>query len=127
MKTQLSIPILSFFVLVLMSCSGIAWSETLVLIQGYLGGADNWRDSGITQVLEKSGWKDGGHLSIGPGGVRDQRPDTRGSRRYITLDLPTQAPLMIQSKQLDRYLAYLHRRNPNSVLILVGQDRKSVV
>lgn len=127
MKIQLPIPILSFFVLVLLFFSGIAASETLVLIQGYLGGAENWRDSGITQVLEKSGWKDGGHLSIGPGGVGDRRPNTRGSQRYITLDLPTQAPLMVQSKRLDRYLAYLQRRHPGSALILVGHSAGGVL
>jgi hypothetical protein len=31
-------------------------AETLVLLQGYLGDEDYWREAGITNLLDRNGW-----------------------------------------------------------------------
>ena len=115
----------SIFVwIVLSSC---ATAETLVLVHGYLGGADSWRTNGVTEVLEQHGWRDGGHLTAGSQGVSLRGPDNLGSRRFYTLNLPTQSSLLTQANQLSRYLVYLRTCFPNTALILAGHSAGGVV
>lgn len=104
-----------------------ACAENMVLIQGYLGGSHNWHDSGITAVLEKHGWHNGGHLSINAPGVALRTADARGSKRFFTLELPTESPLLFQLKQLERYLGFLRARYPGSAQILVGHSAGGVL
>ncbi len=104
-----------------------ASAETLVLIQGYLGGAENWRHSGITTLLEEAGWGDGGQLNFGSHGVRINRPKGAGAKRFYTLRLPTQAPLLVQSRRLDQYIGYIRIKHPGTALILVGHSAGGVL
>ena len=104
-----------------------ASAENIVLIQGYLGGSQNWRDSGITSVLQKHGWEYGGHLHMRHGDIAVGAAEARGSKRFFTLDLPTEAPLMNQLKPLERYLDDLRRRHPDSAQILVGHSAGGVL
>lgn len=127
MKTKLLTSAIRFLVLVSLLSSCVASAETLVLIQGYLGGSENWRDSGITATLGKGGVVNGGHLHLGRYGIDNKTAGGRGARRYFTLDLPTKAPLVLQSKHLARYLAYLRSKYPDSALILVGHSAGGVL
>lgn len=102
-------------------------AESVVLIQGYLGSSENWRDSGVTAVLKKHGWENGGHLRISRQGVAHSVAEAQGRKRFFTLDLPTEAPLMYQLKQLERYLNYLRIRYPGSAQILVGHSAGGVL
>ncbi len=102
-------------------------AENMVLIQGYLGGSENWRDSGVTAALKTHGWENGGHLHMHRQGVALGNVEGQGSKRFFTLDLPTEAPLMYQLKQLERYLDYLRRRHPGSAQILVGHSAGGVL
>ena len=84
--------------LVLAGAASSPWAETLVLIPGYLGDGDGWRDSGVTQVLQRHGWADAGSLAVRQGWVqaRDLRP--HGRRRFYTLSLDSEAPLLYQEQ-----------------------------
>ena len=102
-------------------------TETLVFVQGYLGTADNWRDSGITAVLQRHGWQDAGYLSLSRQGVRVSRPKVDSNKRFFTLDLPTEAPLQIQANYLAGYLDYIRYHYPGSALMLAGHSAGGVV
>ncbi len=104
---------------------GIA--ETLVFVQGYLGTANNWRDSGITDVLERDGWQDAGNLSLNRQGIHVSRAQADANKRYFTLDLPTEAPLQIQANYLAGYLDYVRHRYPGTALLLAGHSAGGVV
>lgn len=104
-----------------------ACAENMVLLQGYLGGSQNWHDSGVTAVLKKHGWQNGGHLYINGPGITLGAADSGGSRRFFTLDLATEAPLLYQLKQLEGYLDFLRTRYPGAVQILVGHSAGGVL
>ncbi len=104
-----------------------ASADVLVLVQGYLGSAGSWHQSGVTQVLAAAGWRDGGHLSTSPRGVIAQRPRFEAKRRYYTMDLPTEAPVDVQSRVLAQYIAYLRRKFPSEKIFLAGHSAGGVV
>lgn len=100
-------------------------AELLVLVPGFLGDASDWRDTGITAVLERGGWSAGGHLSplggetaLGAGGAR---------LRYFTVSLPTGSSLATQLVPLRHYLARLRAVHPDDSLILVGHSAGGVL
>ncbi len=112
--------------LMLMTPAG-ALAEALVFVHGYLSDASAWRSSGITRALEATGWRDGGELKRTPVGVQPSRGNVRGSKRYYTVSLPTEAPLVHQLDYLERYLDYVQRHHPDESLTLVGHSAGGVL
>jgi triacylglycerol lipase len=106
---------------------GMAAAEAMVLIQGYLGDDDPWRRSGVAVAFQQSGWQDGGHLLDGPEGVRRNGPDHKSPRSFYTLALPTEAPLLVQARYLERYMAYLMLRHEGESVTLVGHSAGGVL
>ncbi len=104
-----------------------ASADMLVLVQGYLGSAASWRESGVARVLEVSSWRDSGHLRASPRGVIAQGPHAAAGRRYYTIDLPTEAPVDAQSRILAQYVSYLRRKFPNEKIFLAGHSAGGVV
>ncbi len=104
-----------------------AWAETLVLVQGYLGSGASWRESGITEQLKAAGWDDGGGLVLCGPGVCTRHARATGTRRFYTLELPTEAPLLLQAGLLARYMTYLEARHPGTEFVLVGHSAGGVV
>ena len=105
-----------------------AVAETVILVQGYLGSAGGWRKSGIGALLHGAGWRDGGHLSIAPGGgVVDALPAPASARRFVTVDLPTEAPVLVQADALGGYIAHVRRQSPRERVVLVGHSAGGVV
>ena len=104
-----------------------ASAETVVLVQGYLGSAGSWRGTGVAAVLHGAGWSDGGHLSVAPGGVVQPVPSDPGARRFITVDLPTEAPAVVQSEVLGSYIAAIRQAAGNEPIVLVGHSAGGVV
>lgn len=102
-------------------------AETLVLVPGYLSDGYGWRESGVTQALEQDGWADAGHLRAErdriqfPGGYR------ASGLRFYTLDLDSQAPLVLQVRQLAAILEAVLARYPGESLILAGHSAGGVV
>lgn len=102
-------------------------AETLVLLQGYLADGDYWREVGITKVLARDTWMDAGTLRATTRGVRADRPAPRSNRRVYTLELPSEAPLMVQLGYLERYLDYIQEQHPYESLILSGHSAGGVL
>lgn len=110
-----------------LASAATAAAETVVLVQGYLGSAGSWRLSGIAPTLHNHGWQDGGHLSLAPGGVLKFGPDAKAEHRFVTIDLPTEAPTVIQSDMLAHYVAELRRQTGEQRVIVVGHSAGGVV
>jgi triacylglycerol lipase len=102
-------------------------AETLVLLQGYLGDGDYWRESGITRMLARNGWADAGTLSFTPYGIRADRPPPKSHRRAYTVTLPSEAPLMMQHRYLEQYLDVIRNLYPHESLLLVGHSAGGVL
>lgn len=116
------------FVLLLLSLMPtLAAAEAMVLIQGYLGEDDPWRRSGVTTAMVRAGWQDGGHLLDGPDGVRRNGPRNKGTKSFYTVALPTEAPLLLQARHLERYMAYLQARHEGESLYLIGHSAGGVL
>ncbi|MEQ1711567.1 MAG: hypothetical protein ABL908_09200, partial [Hyphomicrobium sp.] len=105
----------------------IAMAETIVLVQGYLGSAGSWRSSGVGPILHGAGWRDGGHLSMHQGGVIEAPSGQPGNRRFMTIDLMTEAPIMVQADALGAYVAHIRRKSPGERIVLVGHSAGGVV
>jgi len=103
-----------------------ASADMLLLLQGYLGEDDPWRDSGAAAALTSAGWADGGRLHPTPRGVLLQGPD-RGAKRYYTVGLPTEAPLAVQLQVLGPQVEYLRTRHPEERLFLAGHSAGGVL
>ena len=113
--------------LLLLILPATAPAETLVLLQGYLADEDYWRETGITRMLGGNGWADAGTLRTTRNGVRADRPPPKSSRRVYTLALPSEAPLMVQLRYLEQYLAVILNLHPYESLILVGHSAGGVL
>ena len=102
-------------------------AETLALIPGYLGDGEGWRDSGVTRILQGHGWTDAGSVAVRQGWLQmwDGRPDA--GRRFYTLSLESEAPLLYQEQQLSAMVELLQRRHPGENLILVGHSAGGVL
>ena len=106
---------------------GIVAAEAMVLVQGYLGEDDPWRRSGVTAVIQLAGWQDGGHLMDSPDGVRRNGPGNKSAKGFYTMALPTEAPLLVQARLLERYMSYVRVRHEGESIYLVGHSAGGVL
>ena len=104
-----------------------AAAQTVVLVQGYLGSGNDWRRAGIAAALYKAGWQDIGQLSLGPYGVTRLGVTDNHRKRFVTVALPTEAPVMVQADILAKYVGALQAAHPEDDVILVGHSAGGVV
>ena len=105
-----------------------AQAQTVILVQGYLGSAGSWRASGITVALQQGGWPDGGHLrAASGGGILHYGKRLNTTRRFFTIDLPTEAPVALQASILSRYIAFARRLYPAQPVMIVAHSAGGVV
>jgi pimeloyl-ACP methyl ester carboxylesterase len=102
-----------------------AMADTMILVPGYLGSALSWRAKGITAGLTLAGWADAGHMTTGPADVIAPAFEVPGANRFYTVDIPTEAPLMLQSELIARYVALARQRHGDRI-ILVGHSAGGV-
>ena len=103
-------------------------ADVLVLVHGYLASPTSWEHSGINTILDTNGWKRGGLFTNGPLGPQllESGGKTAANKVYV-VDLPADAPVIVQS---DLFLAMLHtirQRQPGEPLIIVGHSAGGVV
>ncbi len=96
------------------------------MIQGYHADSGAWRTAGITQALGHLGWSDGGRLRLRAIGT-PLSPPGRGSMRYYTLELDSQAPLLYQVRQLQGHMQRVLRRHKGETVILLGHSAGGVL
>lgn len=118
---------LAMGLLILICSTGAALADSVILVQGYLGSAGSWRGTGILAVLDRRGWRDGGHLRVGPRGVTAFGRPSQSPRRVYTIDLPSEAPIPLQGMLLSRYIDFVAQRHPRERIILAGHSAGGVV
>ena len=104
-------------------------ADVLLLVHGYASDAQTWEYSGINHELQAHGWPRAGILTpTGPGGV----PYVLGSmpeseNKSFSVNLPAEAPLLVQADFLRGVLNGIRQHHPNDRLILVGHSAGGVV
>ena len=105
-----------------------ARADVLVLVHGYLSGPQSWDASGVTAVLQRSGWRHAGVYVAGPSGVYLMpAPVGKSDNTYYTVDLPSEAPVVVQVFQLREMLAAINRSHGSEPVYIVGHSAGGVV
>lgn len=103
-------------------------ADVLVLIHGYLSGAQSWDASGITTVLERAGWHRAGVFATGPSGIQlIPSPGQSTRHKVYVVDLPSEAPILAQAYPLRQILTTINALNPGEPILLVGHSAGGVV
>ena len=103
-------------------------ADVLVLVHGYLSGAQSWDASGITDVLQRHGWQRAGVYVAGPAGIQlIPAPGMQAERKFYAVDLPSEAPVLVQVYQLRGILDTISRTHGNEPVVLVGHSAGGVV
>ncbi len=113
-----------YLITLLLFFSTAVRADVLVLVHGYLGSAASWDISGVTPALERNGWQRAGVLS--PRGLIPVRAQAKGDKFY-TVELPSMAPVAVQTDLLRRMVAAIEQRHADEPLILVGHSAGGVV
>lgn len=115
-------------VIVLFFLSFSANADNLVFVQGYMGQASNWSESGIIKKLEQNNWVHGGAYHYNSyGTVFEKTYFDEGVNHFFTVDLPTEAPLQVQAHLLAAYLKHLRQVSPDERLILAAHSAGGVL
>ncbi|MBF0284994.1 MAG: alpha/beta fold hydrolase [Magnetococcales bacterium] len=107
--------------------SGAAQAEMAVLVHGYFSGVNAWMESGVTGALQGAGWRNGGILTVTPRGIQGgPLAHDEKERVFYSIDLPSEAPLMLQAEQLKNALDRLRQGRPGERVVLVGHSAGGV-
>jgi pimeloyl-ACP methyl ester carboxylesterase len=108
--------------------SQLARAEVVLLVHGYLGDAGSWDRSGVTSILQQQGWQPAGVYLAGPGGIRlVPGQGATGKDKFYSVDLPSEAPILVQVYLLKEILASITARHPAEPIVLVGHSAGGVV
>lgn len=103
-------------------------ADVLVLVHGYLSGARSWDDSGFTTVLQQHDWQRAGTYIAGPAGIQLVPAAGMGAKRkFYAVDLPSEAPVLIQVELLRQVLAAINAQHAADPVTLVGHSAGGVV
>lgn len=98
-----------------------------VLVHGYHSSGAVWRSSGVLNTMAHQGWTDIGDYFKTPAGFRRIGPQTRGKQMITTVDLPSEAPVILQSGLLSGYLKQIASDFPDQQIILIGHSAGGVI
>ena len=105
-----------------------ARADVIVLVHGYLGNARSWDESGITGILQQHDWQRAGVYLAGPGGVQlFPAPGKDAPRKFYAVDLPSEAPVLVQVYQLHEILRSVNKSHPDEPVVLVGHSAGGIV
>lgn len=107
--------------------SQLARAEVAVLVHGYLGNAGSWEFSGVNAVLARNGWMPAGVIAPGPVGPLLPPPGPNAPRKVYSVELPSTAPLMVQSDMLLAALQAVRSRHGKEAITLIGHSAGGVV
>ncbi len=105
-----------------------ASAEVLLLVHGYLSGADAWQYSGVSRALDGAGWIEQGVIVMTPAGAKVlEMPAPRQSDREVyRAQLPSEAPLELQATVLQKMLEVLRSRRPTEEIVVVAHSAGGV-
>jgi triacylglycerol lipase len=113
------------FILGALLASSPAYSDVVLLIHGYLSNSSVWMQSGVVQTLESDGWKLAGMYSAYPNGqvyLHSNNLTVDENRRIMIVDLPSEAPLLLQSDLIANVVNTITVQYPDQSIILVGHS-----
>ncbi len=102
-------------------------AKVLVLVHGYMSGANAWENSGIINILRQDGWTRTGLLFPATGRVINSNELVKDNKKIYLVDLPSLAPLKSQAALLHRALISIQSVNKNDQITLVGHSAGGVV
>jgi pimeloyl-ACP methyl ester carboxylesterase len=96
--------------------------DVLVLVHGYASDAGTWERSGVNSELQAYGWPRA--VILNP-----NMPDPlqQAANKSFTINLPAEAPLLVQANFLRASLDGIRQRYAHEKLILVGHSAGGVV
>lgn len=113
MKSDFKRKLLFILLLIFLFSPGIIWADITILIHGYHTGAKTWRNTGIIRVLSSRGWHD----------ISYSGQTLGNSGKYlIAVELPSKAPIEVQSAYLSQYLSDIAKSNPRHKIHLVAHS-----
>ena len=112
-----------YFLLACLLLPSAAIADVTILVHGYLTNGITWDRSGIVATMAAHGWHDGGPLMAG----YQAPPATQGGKTLYVVELPFNAPLMVQSDILQEQLQKAQLRHPDEKITLVGHSAGGVV
>lgn len=92
-------------------------ADALVLVHGFASNASSWHNSGINAVLTQQGWQNAGL----PGKTSSH------SKKFFNIELPAQAPLIVQANYLKSFLTKLRLQYPQDKISIAGHSAGGVV
>ena len=106
-----------------------ARADVLVLVHGYLASADSWEVTGINSLLDANGWKRGGLITSAPAMAAPVfvGPGKDAANKVYVVDLPAEAPIIVQTDQFLAMLATIQALHPDDSLVIVGHSAGGIV
>ena len=102
-------------------------ANVLVLVHGYLANPGSWEQSGINTSLHAQGWKRGGLFTNSATGLQLFEADNKAENTVYVVDLPSEAPVIVQSDFLLSMLNTIRQKQPDEAIIIVGHSAGGVV
>ena len=96
----------------------LAFADIAILIHGYHSGSKSWRNSGISSVLFSKGWHD---ISLSGKTLQSS------GKYFIAVELPSKAPIDVQSNYLSQYLRDIVEQNPAHKIHLIAHSAGGIV
>jgi pimeloyl-ACP methyl ester carboxylesterase len=118
--------LLGILIITSLMMSAPTQAKTMVLIHGYMANGMLWRTTEVTKGLILAGWKDGGGYSFNQSGMLTPINSQADPDAFFTVDLPSKAPIDVQTRILGYYLDHLYaiRDEP---FIFVGHSVGGIV
>ena len=103
-------------------------AEVAVLIHGYHSGAQAWEASGVLPILQQNGWSRAGlYSSIGARVQYFAAPESAAANKVFVIDLPSEAPVLLQADLLGTVLNDIRQRQPQEAITLIGHSAGAIV
>lgn len=100
-----------------------AGAAIVVLVHGYAPRANTWEASGISSMLESSGWARGGIFTPTASGTYFvPGRGNRAANESFSMNLPAEAPLLLQADYPGAALLGIRQQHPEDKLIRVGHS-----
>ncbi len=116
----------SIFLLTLFLLPTLLQAKTIVLIHGHMADGMSWRSTKVTNGLLLAGWKDGGSYGFNQHGLLLPANSSAKPNTFFTVDLPSKAPIGVQTNILGQYLDHLYAIR-NEPVIFVGHSSGGIV
>ena len=114
--------------ILLLSAFRPATADVLVLVHGYLGSAQSWAESGALARLRQRGYQPVGIYGYSGQGILYQRLGERSATRPVyAVNLPSQAPVVIQADWLGAYLREIRKHHPEQAINVAAHSAGGVV